>query len=129
MDTSRNFALGLGGYCNTDWMSQKWDRSFMESAQPSIEYLELYAVTAGVLAWIHRFSNKRVVIFTDNKSVKYMINHNTSGCKNCMVLIRILVLESMIHNIRIYTKHVRSKLNAIADALSRMQWSHFARLT
>ena len=43
-DASRNFQLGFGGTCQTSWMYQRWDK-FVAEVQPSIEYLELYAVT------------------------------------------------------------------------------------
>ena len=48
-DSSRNFSLGFGGYCNKAWFQQRWD-TFTKDANPSIQYLELYALTAGVLA-------------------------------------------------------------------------------
>ena len=88
-----------------------------------------YAVVAAVLAWMDRFANRRVVIFVDNMSVKFMINNNSSKCKNCMVLIRILVLHSLRHNVSIYAKHVKTLNNGIADSLSCFQTSRFRRLT
>ena len=38
-------------------MAGQWDY-FTGQVKPSIEYLELYAMTAGVLAWIHRFNKE-----------------------------------------------------------------------
>ena len=128
MDASKNRKLGFGGFCEQSWMQYKW-MDIIEKYDPSIEYLELYAVVAGVLAWIHRFANKRIILFTDNESAQAMINKTSSNCKNCMVLIRILVLHSMIHNVRIYAKHVSSSDNGIADSLSRFQNERFRRLT
>ena len=46
-----------------------------------------------------------------------------------MVLICILVLHGMIHNVRIYAKHVKTKDNSIADSLSRFQQKRFEKLT
>ena len=126
-DASRNFDLGFGGYCQNSWMMCKWD-SFTKSVNPSIGYLELFAAVAGVLAWVHRFKNKRVTISVDNQSVLHMINETTSGCKNCMVLIRLLVLECLHWNVKLRVIYVKSKDNDLADALSRGQWSTFNRL-
>ena len=126
--TDSSGVVGMGGYCMTEWFYQVWDSTFIQKHNPSIEYLELYAVTTGVLLWIHKFQNKRVVIFTDNESVTNMVNNNTSGCRNCMVLVRLIVLECLIWNVRLDAKFVRSKDNKIADALSRCQWDCFANL-
>ena len=128
-DSAKNGKLGMGGYCGSEWFMQPWDRNFLLEMNPSIQYLELYAVAAGVLAWIHKFRNKRVVIFTDNKSAHDMINTSSSGCKNCMVLIRLIVLEGLKWNVRIFAKYVKTSENKIADSLSRLQWKKFKQLT
>ena len=36
-----------------------------------------------------------------------------------MMLIRLLVIECIIHNVRIYVRHVRTHENSRADSLSR----------
>ena len=101
----------------------------MDKQQPSIEFLELYAVVVAVKLWISRFQNRRIILFCDNMSVVFMINRNSSKCKHCMNLIRILVVESMVHNVRIFAKHVRSECNKMADLLSRHKFTQFKRLS
>ena len=128
-DASKNPNLGFGAICDKSYLFGRWDYAFVTKYDPSIQYLELFAVTAAVLAWVHRFKNRRIFIFTDNDSVKNMINNNSSSCKHCMILIRIIVLKQMIHNIRIYAKHVVTKKNGIADSLSRLDFRRFNRLT
>ena len=49
-DLSGNFSLRMGGVCRSSWMWQRWDTELLERIKPSIEFLELYAVTAGILA-------------------------------------------------------------------------------
>ena len=49
-----------------------------------------------------------------------MVNSNTAKCKNCMVLIRKLVLDGLQNNQRITVKYISSKNNFLADSLSRM---------
>ena len=128
-DASRNFDLGAGDVCQKSWYYLRWNREFMEEKQPSIEYLELYAVAVAVLNWIHRFSNRQVILFCDNISVVYMINRCTSTCKNCLKLIRLIVFEGLIHNVRIFANYVSTKQNAVADALSRSNLRKFYRIT
>ena len=102
MDSAGSTDLGFGGICDDSWMMQKWPRNWFQKCEPSIEYLELFTLTVGVINWISKFANKRVVIFCDNMSVVCMVNGVTASCKNCMVLIRILTLQGMKHNVRIY---------------------------
>ena len=128
-DASKNKFLGAGGYCERDWFIIQWDDQFITKNDPSIGYLELYAVTVAVVLWIERYKNSRVAIFCDNMSVVSMINNNSSKCRNCMVLVRIIVLKSLIHNVRLSAKHVTSKDNAISDSLSRLDMNRFNRLT
>ena len=127
-NSSRNFELGMGGICQNSWMFAQWGPE-VEQIEPSIEYLELYALAAGVLTWLHRFKNKRIFIFCDNMSVVHMINNMSSSCKNCMVLIRLITLESLYNNMRVYARHVKSEVNQAADALSRLNFPRFKKVT
>ena len=70
-------SVGFGGFCNNEWMYETWDRSFIKLNDPSIGFLELFAVAAGILNWIHKYSNQSIVLFCDNKSAADMINSTT----------------------------------------------------
>ena len=124
-DASKNSKLGFGATCGASWMMQKWDESFIRTHDPSIQFLELFGLTAGVLAWVHRFRNQRIILFCDNKGVCSMINNSSSSCKRCMVLIRLVVLYSLNHNVRVFAKYVKSKDNFFADMLSRLKTKRF----
>ena len=127
-DASGGIFRGFGAYCMKSWCYGQWDYNFMMHKNPSIEYLELFAVTVGVLLWIKNFQNRKICLFCDNDSVCKMLNKGSSGCKNCMVLLRIIILESMIRNVRIYAKYVSTADNSKADALSRLQFDRFQKL-
>ena len=120
--------IGMGAICGSAWMFQTWPPDFIQKFKPSIEYLELFAVTAAVLTWIHQFKNKRIILFCDNRSVVDMINFTTTSCKNCMVLVRILVLKGLVENVRIFARHVRGVDNGLADSLSRNKIKEFHKL-
>ena len=126
--TDASMVFGLGGICDSNWMSAPWGKSFLSEKKPSIEYLELFAVLAVVLSWINLYKNKRIVLFCDNQGVVEMINTTSSMCKNCMVLTRLLVLESLIQNVRIFAKHVQGVDNDLSDSLSRGNSVKFATL-
>ena len=114
--------VGFGGIHNgSDFFSGTWDPIFLRWAKPSIEYQELFAATVAILLWAKNYANKRVCIFVDNKSIRDMINNTSSNCKNCMVLIRLIVLECLTWNMRVFAKYIETKQNSFADALTRNQ--------
>ena len=127
-DATRNYQLGAGGYCKDKWFILQWDEEFMESANLSINYLELYGVLIAVYNWLHMFKNMSITLFCDNISVVQMINNTSSNCRNCMVLIRMMVLKMLSHNTRIKAKHVPGHLNKYSDLLSRHKYKLFWQL-
>ena len=97
----------------------------MSTKQPSIAYLELYALTTGILIWSELLKNCRIVVNCDNQSVVDMVNSTSSNCKNCMYLIRLLALSGLVNNRRVFAKHVRTGNNGLADSLSRLDFDRF----
>ena len=128
-DASRKFLLGGGGVCRNQWFFVPWDPLFMVKAQPSIEYLELYALAIGFMLWADRFANSRIFVFCDNTAVISMVNTSSSRCRNCMVLIRLIVLQSLKHNVLLRVKYISSKSNDRADAISRRKFDLFHKLS
>ena len=126
--TDASTLYGCGGYHNQDWFIMEWNEEFINKYNPSINYLELYAVTIAVLLWINKYKNKKITLFCDNMSVVHMINNNSSKCRNCMILIRIIVLEGMLNNTKINAKHVTGETNIYADRLSRLNYKEFRNL-
>ena len=119
---------GFGGVFENRYIVGKWNQDFIEQQQPSIEFLELYALVAGILTWgdcDSRLQNGRLAIFCDNQSVMYMINGQGSKCNQCMKLIRLLTLSNIRNNRRVFVKHVKTNENILADSLSRMNFGRF----
>ena len=125
--TDASGRIGYGGVRNENWFSQAWSKEFLIRCKPSIQYLELFAVCVSILLWSCDYSNKRIRLFCDNGSVVNMLRTSSSGCKNCMKLIRLIVLECLTWNVRIFLRHVKTEDNFFADALSRGQMSRFWR--
>ena len=126
-DTTSNPELGMGGVCGPNWFISQWDSRFVRINKPSINYLELFALACAVYMWLPLFQNQSIIIFCDNESVVYMINSSSSKCKNCMVLIRLIVLKCLLHNVRLTAAHVQGVLNKSADLLSRLKYKEFKR--
>ena len=127
-DTSKNTELGFGAVFENQWTFGKWEPNFVKECDPSIEYLELFGVVAALLTWGDRIKNKWIAVYCDNMSVVGMINNTTSSCRNCMYLLRLLVLNNLVNNRRVFVRHITSKNNFLSDALSRLQFRRFWRL-
>ena len=123
--TDASGKIGFGVICGSAWIAEQWPENFISKYKPSIEYLELFGVTVEVLAWIHLFKNKRIILFCDNQSVVDMINATSSSCKNCMVLIRMIVLKGLMENVRVFARHIKGVNNGLADSLSRQKMMLF----
>ena len=118
-DASASTKRGLGAIFMNHWISQKWESGFIENANPSIGFLELYALVVGIYAWGHHeeMKNTRVIIFCDNLLVCRMVNNLSSKFSRCMYLIRMLTLRNLMDNRRVFVRHVLSFKNTCADAL------------
>lgn len=111
---------GFGCYFREtgEWTYQVWEPNFIEQYDPSIQFLELYAQVVSIRLWGKHFRNRRIEVNCDNESVVTMINHSTSKCPRCMILIRLLTKHSMTENLRVFAKHLGTKQNGVADSLS-----------
>ena len=126
-DASRNSQLRCGGVCGEEYFIMQWKEDFIEKEQPSIAYLELYGLAVGILSWIPKFKNKKICIHCDNQSVVNMVNKTTSKCKNCMVLIQLIVLFCLSNNVKVKISYIKSAQNVYADHLSRMRYDLFRK--
>ena len=99
-DATANPDLGWGAWYDQEWMCQKWDKDFLDQKQPSIDFLELYAVVVAVYAWTPKLINKSVEVFSDNTPTVEVINDAFSHSPNLMHLLRFLTLHCMLNNIK-----------------------------
>ena len=91
--------------------------------------MELYALFIAAAVWAPKLKNNQVKVHCDNEAVVHMVNNSASSCAQCMVLIRHLVLLELEHNFRMYTQHIRSEDNDVADCLSRLKFELFKKLS
>ena len=126
-DSSLNKTLGMGGIFMDMWFQERWHIGFVQTCNPSIQYLELLALVAGVVTWGKhpQMCNNRLVVFCDNMSVRDMVNSYATSCFRCRKLLRILTLDNLRYNRRVFVKYVTSKNNLLADALSRFEMNKF----
>ena len=117
--------IGMGAIFNNHWICAMWGECFLKKYNPSIQFLELYALVAAIFTWQDQLKNVRFQIFCDNTGAQDAVNDAMSGCKRCMILLRLLVQNNMKHNRRVFVVYVPTKLNILADALSRADFDRF----
>ena len=127
-DASAAVTLGFGSIYKNRWIQGEWGVNFMKQFEPSIEYLELFALCAGILTWAEELSNCRIIVRCDNQAVVAMVNNITSSCPNCMHLLCILVLNGLKHNRRVMVTYIDTKSNYLSDSLSRSDFKQFRKL-
>ena len=129
-DASKNREYGIGGLFNNAWIYECWPVHFIAEQDPSIEFLELYALACALFTWKNskELKNSRIGIYCDNQAVQSMVNNLASSCTQCMKLIRLIPLFSIQNNSRIFVNFVRSKQNFLADSLSRMNLPKFKQM-
>ena len=95
-DASTSKDLSFGCILNNKWIQGFLGNHFIKEENPSIEFLELFALTAEILTWEHEaeLTKTRIVIFCNNQAVVQMVNAMTSSCDKCMKPIRLIVLRS-----------------------------------
>ena len=86
-DSSLNKNFGFGAVFGDRWLFARWGAQFIEAQEPSIEYLELFALCAALITWGPLLMNKRIVIFCDNEAVVNIVNKMTLKCMHCMKLV------------------------------------------
>lgn len=87
----------------------------------NITLLELYPIVLAIEVWCTSFTNRRVILHTDNKALVSVINSQTSREPLVMILIRRMVLFCLENNIVFSSVHVEGASNSASDALSRFQ--------
>ena len=124
-DASANAQLGFGVIFGDEWTFGKWEENFVDECKPSIEFLELFTLCVGIYTWQNKITRTRVIVFCDNEAVVHMINNSSSSCEYCMKLLRLLTLNNLLWDRRVFTRHMRGKDNKLSDALSHMQFNRF----
>ena len=58
-DASAAKQLGFGSTFGSKWLFGQWETNLIETYKPSIEFLELFALCAGVFTWQKELANSR----------------------------------------------------------------------
>ena len=121
-----------GVFCHGSWISQCWTHDelhlAMRASRVSLPFLELYALTSGVLSFAGLLKGKRVSVFCDCQPVVFALKNRSSKDSGIMALIRELCVICANLSIDIVPTHISGVLNRSADFLSRGQMEPFRAL-
>ena len=127
--TSDACTIGGGAVYNSDWFYVNWCIDFPGMAPEHINVKELCTIILAARRWAHLWSNKHIVIYTDNSCSMYSVNKGTSHNVKCMALLRELFWLSALHNFHITARHIPGVDNILSDYISRLHehvnWPHF----
>lgn len=130
-DAAKSESLGFAtclkwfGLKKVFYAVEQWDKEFLKECDPSIQFLELVALTAGVLLFSKPLANSTINLWCDNQAVIQMVNNSLSSCKHCMKLVRLITLVAVKYNIKYVVKYISSKDNQNSDLLSRLKIDRF----
>ena len=85
-------------------------------------------VLLAVMLWGDRLQGKIIVFHIDNQGLVQVINKQTTKSKRLMTVLREFILLCMQQSIIFKATYISTKLNTIADSISRKQWSRFRQL-
>ena len=108
---------------------QSHGQNTMSWTEYYIGFLEFLPIVAGLGIWSHKLKHRRVLFFTDNESIVYVINkkqRNILNCSGCCATLVLICLKNNILTLR--ARHIRGKKNILADHLSRLQIERFKAL-
>lgn len=103
---------------------EHWVNVYLEQDSHNINVLELIPIWLCLKRCGVHWRDSHVVCFTDNASVKYMINKGSSSNELCMVLLRDIFWLCAINNMHLTARHIPGTSNVLADLLSRIIYTN-----
>ena len=119
---------GMGAWCEDRWWAVHWPPGFVDSAAPSMTYLELIPLLVACLVWGGAWRGRRILVRSDNMGVVGCVARGWSGDPRIMALVRHLLFAAARQGFTIHVRHVTTQDNGAADALSRGDLQRFRRL-
>ena len=129
-DAAGNTKLGWGAWLPHLglWMYGQWEEEFFQKFKPSIDFLELYALLAGVVTWAPQLMDHAILFQLDNTPTVFALRNKSSNSPHMLSLLRFSTLFCMTNNITILARHVSGAHNTICNKLSHFQFQNFHAL-
>jgi hypothetical protein len=111
------------------WAYLKWSKEWSGTdILRDMTYLEIIPIALAIFLWFDRFQLKNILFYSDNLAVVSILNSKSCKSGRVMCILRLIVYCSLIGNFQFKAKHIYSKNNMIADALSRANFQKCRQL-
>lgn len=112
--------VAAGGHFCGDWFYSSWEADWPDMQDAHINVKELASVILAANRWAPLWSNKRIIILSDNSTTVSCLNRGTSSNCQLMKYLRYMFWLSVIYNFRLTACHVPGVDNVLADRISRL---------
>lgn len=109
-----------GGYFNGDWFYFNWSQDWPPALGFHINEKEVAAVAIAAHRWAPYWTNKKVIIYSDNTVTVASLNKGTSRNREIMKCLRSLFWLSAKFNFHLTAKFLPGTQNILADSASRL---------
>ena len=116
MSSDASGSWGCGAWYHSSWFQVPWDG---RSQLLPIACKELIPIILVCATWGHQWGGHRVVCHCDNQVVVACLRSRTSKHKGLMHLLRCLVFVEAYFDCHLYPTYINTRLNHLADDLSR----------
>ena len=69
------------------WMYGQWEEEFFQKFQPSIDFLELYALLAGIFMWAPHLMDRSILFQSDNTPTVFALRNKSSDSPQMLFLL------------------------------------------
>ena len=107
---------GCGAWYKKSWFQVQWDE---QSGHLDIACKELVPIILACAVWGHKWAGHRVVCHCDNQVVVACLRSRSSRQTGLMHMLRCLVFIEAYLNCQLYPMYINTRLNHLADDLSR----------
>ena len=107
---------GWGAVYDGEWMGGKWPSSAEGLA---INELELLVIAIAAKRWGPKWARKLIVTTCDNMAAVFTVNKGSAKNPAMMVVMRDLFLTASKCDFEMKAKYINTKLNVMADLISR----------
>ena len=132
---------GMGGFLNGESFAVSWEELMRTPSRPDwfpdlsdvkgkghINYLELFAVYWALCKWGSKLVGQCVVLNVDNTTALYNLARLKCRSVVFLPLLKAIMGRLLRYDLRLKLTYIATKVNTLADALSRNAMLEFARL-
>ena len=69
------------------WINGQWEEEFFQKFQPSIDFLELYVLLAGIVTWAPHQVDCAILFWSDNNPTVFALRNKSSDSPQMLFLL------------------------------------------